>query len=107
MSQIVKIVVSVPEENADNLRKVIGDAGGGVIGNYTHCSFSIKGAGRCIPQTGAHPAIGQVGRLEEIVEERIEFPCDQDKAKSIIEAIRHAHPYEEPVIDVYPLLLID
>lgn len=107
MSQLVKIVVTVPEENADKLREAIGSADGGRIGNYTHCSFSVKGVGRFKPEDGAHPTIGEVGKLEEVVEERIEVTCEEDKLDNVIAAIRKVHPYEEPAIDVYPLLLKD
>jgi hypothetical protein len=61
MNRLVKVVVTVPELDADNLRKAIGDADGGKIGNYSHCSFSVKGVGRFLPVDGASPAIGQVG----------------------------------------------
>lgn len=107
MSQLVKVVVTVPEEDADNLRKAIGNADGGRIGNYTHCSFSVKGTGRFLPIDGANPTIGKTGKLEEVVEDRIEVTCEEDKLSNVILAIKSAHPYEEPVIDVYPMLLKD
>lgn len=107
MSQLVKIVVTVPEADADNLRYAIGNADGGKIGNYTHCSFSIKGIGRFKPEEGANPTIGKLGKLEQVAEERIEVTCEQNKLKNVIQAIRKVHPYEEPAIDIYPMLLED
>lgn len=98
-----KVIVTVPENEADNLREAIGNAGGGKVGNYTHCSFSVKGIGRFKPVHGANPSIGQVGRLEEVAEERIEVTCDGESIKAVIAAIRKAHSYEEPAIDVYEL----
>ena len=74
-SKNVKIVVFVPESHTDIVREAIGKAGAGKIGNYTHCSFSSKGVGRFKPEDGAHPAIGKVGKLESVQEERIEFVC--------------------------------
>lgn len=53
-----KVVVTVPENEADKLREAIGSAGGGKVGNYTHCSFSVKGTGRFLPVDGAKPAVG-------------------------------------------------
>lgn len=105
MSQLVKVVVTVPEADADKLRQAIGDADGGQIGNYSHCSFSVKGVGRFLPKDGANPTIGQVGQPEEVIEERIEVTCEKAKLANIIQAIRQNHPYEEPVIDIYPMLL--
>lgn len=103
MKEFVKIVVTVPVADADNLRKAIGEAGGGVQGNYDFTSFSTKGIGRFRPIEGANPAIGKVGKLEEVEEERIEFLCEKEKASKVVSEIRKAHPYEEPAIDTYPL----
>lgn len=98
-----KIVVYVPESDGDKLREVMGSAGAGKIGNYFHCTFTLKGKGRFKPQTGANPTIGEIGKLEEVAEERIETVCSEDNLKKVLEAIKSAHPYEEPATDVYLL----
>ena len=99
----VKIVVTVPETDADAVREAIGKVGAGRIGNYEFCSFSSKGDGRFRPLDGAHPAIGSIGELEHVAEERIEVSCSREIVPNVVAAIRLAHPYEEPVIDVYQL----
>ena len=99
-----KLVVFVPVENADALRQATGDAGGRRIGNYSRCSFSSRGIGRFKPLEGAEPAIGEIGKLEEVEEERIEFVCTEEKLQAVLAAIRKAHPYEEPAIDVWKLV---
>ena len=99
-----KVAVTVPENEADKLREAIGNAGGGKVGNYTHCSFSIKGTGRFLPVSGANPTIGEVGKLEEVAEERIEITCDDANVRAVVAAIRETHSYEEPAIDVYELV---
>jgi hypothetical protein len=98
-----KIVVYVPETHAEALRQAIGDAGAGIIGNYSHCTFTIKGTGRFKPLPGAEPTIGEVGKLEEVSEDRIETVCEADKLQDVLKAIREVHPYEEPATDVYPI----
>ena len=102
--KLYKIVVTVPEDEADKLREVIGNAGGGKVGNYTHCSFSVKGVGRFLAADGANPTIGRVGKLEQVLEERIEITCDGELVKTVVATIREAHSYEEPAIDVYELV---
>jgi hypothetical protein len=102
-----KIVVFVPETDGERLRAAMGEAGAGRIGNYVHCSFTSKGVGRFRPLAGANPAIGKIGRLETVNEERIETVCGEDRLKEVLAAIRHGHPYEEPAIDVYPLAEIE
>jgi len=99
----VKIVVFVPETHADAVREAIGKAGAGKIGNYTHCSFSSQGIGRFKPEEGAHPAVGKIGKLESVREERIEAVCERKILQDVITAIKKAHPYEEVALDVYPL----
>jgi hypothetical protein len=100
----VKIVVFVPKTHTDIVRQAMGDAGAGIIGNYSHCSYSVDGVGRYKPMKGAKPFIGVVGKFEEVEEERIEYVCDKDKAKEVIAAMRKVHPYEEVAFDIYPLL---
>lgn len=102
-SKNVKIVVFVPETHTDIVREAMGKAGAGKIGNYTHCTFSTKGIGRFKPEVGANPHIGEVGKLEEVVEERIETICERENLEAIIKAIKEVHPYDEVAHDVYSL----
>jgi len=103
MANIFKIVVFVPEPQADIVREAMSSAGAGKIGNYTSCSFSTKGIGRFKPEEGAHPTIGEVGRLESVEEERIEAICGRENLQNVITAIKKVHPYEEVALDVYAL----
>ena len=102
-----KIVVYVPENDADKLREAMGNAGAGKIGNYSHCTFTIKGTGRFKPLEGANPTIGEVGKLEEVAEERIETVCESDNLSDVLKAIKDVHPYEEPATDVYPIEIFE
>jgi hypothetical protein len=103
--ETVKLVVFVPETHAQIVREALGVAGAGQIGDYKHCSFSIKGIGRYIPLDTAHPFIGTPGKLEEVVEERIETVCYKKDLERIMDAVKKVHPYEEVAFDVYPLVL--
>lgn len=98
------IVVNVPVAEADTLRNAVGKAGGGKLGGYSYCSFSVTGIGRFLPGENTRPTIGAIGQLESVEEERIEISCDESDASQIVAAIREAHSYEEPAIFVYPLL---
>jgi len=100
----VKIVTFVPIENADAIRKALGDAGAGRIGEYSFCSYSVVGKGRFLPSENTDPHIGAAGVLEAVEEERIEVVCDRSNAKRVIEAMKEAHPYEEVAFDIYPLV---
>jgi len=105
LEETVKFVVYVPETHADIVRKALGDAGAGLVGDYKNCTFSVKGVGRYIPLKTAHPFIGKPGKLEEVLEERIETVCYKKKLDKVIKAIKKVHPYEEIAFDIYPLVL--
>ena len=107
MEKRYKLVMYVPESHAEKLREAVGNAGAGVIGNYTHCTFTIKGTGRFKPAEGANPTIGEVGKLEEVQEDRIETVCTGDKLQAVLKAIKDNHPYEEPATDVYPIEIVE
>jgi len=104
---MVKVVTTAPLDAADAVREAMAKAGAGVVGNYTSCSFSFAGTGRFRPEEGAEPAIGAVGQLESVDEERIEFVVPRSIASSVVEAARAAHPYEEVIFDIYPLISVE
>ena len=106
-SHIVKIQTNCPKEAVDRVRLAIGQAGGGVIGKYTFCAFLSEGHGYFMPMEGSHPTIGKQGNIERVEEVKIEFVCEQAKVKEVIEALKKAHPYEEPPIEMFPLLDAD
>lgn len=105
-SNFVKIRVAVPVSHADNIRKVLSAAGAGRQGNYDFCSGSQKQVGRFRPLSEAKPSIGKIGRVETVEEELIEVLCHIDLVKKVVEAVKAAHPYEEPAIDILPRLEI-
>lgn len=106
MSDVLyKVVVYVPLSHADAVRQAIGEAGGGVLGAYGHCSFSLRGIGRFRPLRGANPHIGEVGVVEEVEEEQIHVSgIRAGVLPEVVAAVRAVHPYEEPLIEVIEIL---
>ncbi len=98
-----KWVVFVPAENADAVREAMFTAGGGHIGDYSHCSWSVSGTGQFLPQQGATPTIGSVGAVERVPEDRVEVIAPAGLRGHVLAALRAAHPYEEPAFDIYAL----
>jgi len=98
-----KWVIFVPPENADDLRTAIFAAGAGHIGDYSQCGWSVTGTGQFLPEDGARPAIGTVGAVERVVEDRIEVVASVRVRHQVLAAMRAAHPYEEPAFDVVAL----
>ena len=100
----VKIFVTIPLDSVGKVREAVCNAGAGIIGEYTFCTSSTKSIGTFIPSENANPHIGARNKLEFVEEEKLEFVCDVAKVKEVIEELRKSHPYEEPAIDIIPLI---
>lgn len=103
-SDLDKWVIYVPRENADAVRAAVFEAGAGHIGDYSHCSWSVSGIGQFLPHDGASPAVGSVGTVEKVAEDRFEVVAPARIRAAVLAAMRAAHPYEEPAFDVFALL---
>lgn len=104
MNKYVKIYVFVPKTDINKVRMALGQAGIGKMGNYDYCSFVSEGKGYFRPLEGADPAIGTVGKIEEVEEMKLEFVCLESEIDKVIEVVKKNHPYEEVTLDVIPLL---
>ncbi len=100
----VKIITTVPLENLEVVRDAICEEGAGIIGNYNYCSMITKCIGTSKPNKEANPYIGETDKLTIIEEEKLEVVCDINIAKRVIFKLREVHPYEEPAIDIIPLI---
>lgn len=98
-----KWVVMVPSEASSTVRAALFDAGAGALGNYRECCWTASGTGQFRPVDGADPAIGAVGELEQVAEDRIEVIAPRRARATVLAALRSAHPYEEPAFDVFEL----
>jgi dinuclear metal center YbgI/SA1388 family protein len=97
-----KIVTFVPVGPAITaVHEALAVAGAGTIGDYSHCSFATAGTGQFRPLPGAHPTIGEVGKLERVAETKIEMVMARGRRAAVVAALRAAHPYEEPAFDVF------
>lgn len=102
-TKYVKLVVFVPLTHADGVRKVLGEAGAGKIGNYDFCSFSSRGIGRFRGNEKGSPTIGKSGEYEAVEEEKIETIMPREILQEVIQKVKVIHPYDEVAFDVYPL----
>lgn len=95
--------VRVPGEDAEAVRDAMFAAGAGRVGDYDRCSWQTAGVGRFRPGDGAHPAIGSIGLDEQVEEESIELVARRSLRRAVVDALRSAHPYEEPAFDLIEL----
>ena len=94
----------VPREALDDVRDALFTAGAGRIGNYERCSWYTQGTGTFLGGEGTSPNVGEAGREQRVAELRLETVFPADRQDEVIEALRRAHPYEEPAFDIYELL---
>ncbi|WP_227983309.1 Nif3-like dinuclear metal center hexameric protein [Nocardia spumae] len=93
-------VVFVPRTHTDTVLAALFGAGAGGAGAYRECGWRVPGTGQFRPMAGANPAIGTVGDLEFVDEDRIEVVAPPSARAEVLAALRAAHPYEEPAYDL-------
>ena len=103
----VKLVVFVPLSYTDIVRKTLGEAGAGKIGNYDSCSFSSRGIGRFRGNEDSNPVIGKSEQYEAVEEERIEVLVPRSILSHVVTELKRVHPYDEVAFDVYPMETIE
>lgn len=107
MTDLDVLVVYVPVADTERVLTALFGAGAGAIGDYRECAFVAAGTGQFRPLAGADPAVGQVGRLERVAENRVEVVLPRSRRRQVVAALRAAHPYEEPAFHVIAVADVD
>lgn len=92
--------IQVPAEHAETVLTALFAAGAGGSGDYREAAWRVTGTGQFRPLDGAKPAVGTVGELTRVAEDRIEVVAAPHIRATILAALRAAHPYEEPAYHV-------
>jgi len=98
-----KIVTFAPAEVAPRICGAMSIAGAGRIGEYSQCSQTSAVEGTFFAAASARPRAGGRGKLERLAEVRIEMVCGPKSLAAALAALRAAHPYETPAIEVHAL----
>lgn len=99
----MKIEVFIPREDTKNLMQKINDAGFLKEENYDYCYAETEVLGHFRPIEGANPYIGSLGKVEEVLESKLEFRIKEEDLEGVIRTIKSNHPYEVPVINIIEL----
>jgi len=101
-----KLEIFIPESHLGALREALRSVRAGTAGHYDSVlSYSpVKGCWRPLP--GACPYNGEIGVMCEADEYKVETCCAAEALKQTVDSIKAVHPYEEPVINVIPLIAI-
>jgi dinuclear metal center YbgI/SA1388 family protein len=98
-----KLVVFVPEKHIETVAQAMHKAGAGIIGEYSDCSFRLKGIGTFKGSDFSNPFLGIKQNLEFVEEIRLEMVVNSFNLAEVLKAMRENHPYEEVAYDVYKL----
>jgi dinuclear metal center YbgI/SA1388 family protein len=101
---MTKLVTYIPASHLTAVREALDAAGAGVAGPYRGCSFALAGKGYFTPLPGARPFVGGEEGDQGVEEVRLETWGPAWAAPRLEQVIRLHHPYQEPVVDRYPLL---
>lgn len=102
-SGLRKLIVFVPLDHAEKVRKALFSAGAGTIGAYDSCSFNSSGAGTFRAGENTNPFIGEQGKLHQEAEVKVETVVPTHKIPQVLCAMKAAHPYEEVAYDIFAL----
>jgi len=102
-SNQVKLSVFIPEGSFKEVSDAIFNAGGGILGEYSKCSFRTSGKGTFRGSYKSNPQAGSKEIFETVDEVRLEVLVDSWKLKNVLNEMLKIHPYEEPAYDIYPL----
>ena len=99
-----KLEIFLPKDYFDALKRALGEVDAGHIGRYDRC-LSYSSVMSCWrPLEGTNPYLGKEGEVSCEPELKVEVTCRRERLEETIRAIKAVHPYEEPVINVIPLL---
>ena len=90
----------VPESHLEKVKQAVFATGAGKIGDYDNCCWQVLGQGQFRSLPGSDPFIGEQGKLEAVAEYKIELICSDELIRAAVDALRGAHPYEEPAFHV-------
>lgn len=102
-AECYRLEVYVPLTHLEALKTALFASGAGCLGKYEHCCWVSTGRGQFRALPGAHPYIGTPGEsADEVVEEaKIEVLCPAHCLRSVLQALRNAHPYETPAFQYW------
>ncbi len=101
---VYKVGVNIPPDYLETLMDELNGVMEPLYPNYDR-AFSywpVKGTWRSLE--GSNPYDGEVGKISVADEIRLEFAVKSKDITKVIGKIAEIHPYEEPAIDVIPMI---
>ena len=99
----LKLEIFIPKTHLSELQSALQSVDAGHIGNYDSCLSYSPVMGTWRPLAGTTPYIGTEGQISCEPELKVEVTIRVEQYEETMDAIKHVHPYEEPVINAIPL----
>ena len=104
LSRVCKLEIFIPQSHLDVLQKALQNVDAGHIGNYDSCLSYSEVIGTWRPLKNAQPYLGKLNEISREKELKVEVRVSEQNLQQTLQAIKSVHPYEEPVINIIPLL---
>ena len=101
------LIYYVPVSDHERVKQSIFDSGAGKTDHYEQCCWQVKGSGQFKALQGSQPAIGEIDKLQELSEYKVEMICADNKIKAVIKTLLSVHPYEQPAYYCFKVQLYD
>ena len=98
-----KLNYYVPVDAKELTKEALFGIGVGSYNNYECCSWETLGEGQFKPLKGAHPAIGELDKIERVKEYKVEMICKEELIVKAIQTLKEIHPYEEVAYEVFKI----
>ena len=101
---MLKLEIFIPKSHLAVLRTALQSVNAGRLSNYDSCLAYSRVIGSWRPLDGSNPYLGAEGHISEEEELKVEVNIAAENLDATLNAIRQVHPYEEPLINIIPLL---
>lgn len=102
-----KLSFYVPKSHLEPVKNALFAKGAGHYKAYDQCCWQVPGEGQFRPLANSQPFCGTIGRLEQIVEYKVEMICSDALIKTVVETLLNVHPYQEPAYDIYKIMTLE
>jgi len=101
---LYKISVNIPVDCLEDFMDSVSGAIEPLSRGYRRVFTYYPVESTWIPQNDAEPYIGKIEEKSVIAEVKVEFAIRESDLAETLNAIRKVHPYEEPAIDIMPMV---
>ncbi|KAI4162299.1 MAG: hypothetical protein LQ342_004013 [Letrouitia transgressa] len=101
-----KLTFTVPHHAVEVCKSAVFSAGAGTSpdGKYSQVCFETAGTEQFMPDAGAQPNIGAVGKVQRVEVTKVEVLCvGRDIMVAAVNKMKRAHPYEEVAYEVFAM----